>query len=131
LHNITAQPRCGKCKAVIRVNLESQDQPLILTDQNFTDTVLRSPYPFLVDFHSPDCGPCKLLSPTVSRIARDYQGRLRVGTLDVSTNQYIPSLYRIGGTPILLLFRAGKEMGRLEGYQSSSTITQWLQPHAW
>jgi thioredoxin 1 len=93
--------------------------------------VLRSPLPFLVNFHSPGCGPCKLLNPTINKIAKDYQGRLQVGTLNVDTSQYIPSLYRVGGTPTLLLFQSGKELGRLEGYQPSGTVTHWIQPHAW
>ncbi|MGD8255322.1 MAG: thioredoxin domain-containing protein, partial [Syntrophobacterales bacterium] len=61
----------------------------------------------------------------------DYQGRLKAGSFNVDTNQYIPSLYRVGGTPTLLLFRASKELARLEGYQPSSAVTQWIRPHAW
>ena len=97
----------------------------------FAETVLRSPLPFLVNFHSPNCGPCKLLNPTVSKIAKDYEGRLRVGILNVDVNQYIPSLYAVGGTPTLLLFQSGKELGRLEGYQPSGSLKQWIGPHAW
>lgn len=72
-----------------------------------------------------------MLMPTIIKVARDYQGRLNVGTLDVDVNQYIPSLYRVGSTPTLLLFARGKEFHRLEGYQSSATITRWIRPHAW
>ena len=128
---IADQPHCGKCKAPLALNLRTQDGPLILSDQNFTETVLRSPLPFLVNFHSPNCGPCKLLNPTINKIARDYEGRLKVGTFNVDVNQYIPSLYGVGGTPTLLLFQSGKELGRVEGYQPSGTITQWIGTHAW
>ena len=131
LKKIDDQPLCGKCKSQISINLASQPGPLILTDQNFTESVLRSPVPVLVNFYSPDCGPCKLLSPTINKIATDYEGRLKVGNFNVDINQYIPSLYRVGGTPTLLLFRASKELRRLEGYHPSGTITQWIHPHAW
>ena len=131
LKKIDDQPLCGKCKSPISINLATQPSLLILTDQNFTESVLRSPVPFLVNFYSPNCGPCKLLSPTINKIAKDYEGRLKVGSFNVDINQYIPSLYRVGGTPTLLLFQASKELGRLEGYQPSSTITQWIRPHAW
>ena len=131
LDRIADQPHCGKCKTPLALNLGTHGGPLILSDQNFTGTVLRSTLPFLVDFYSPNCGPCKLLNPTINKIAKDYEGRLKVGNFNVDTNQYVPSLYRIGGTPTLLLFRAGKEVGRLEGYQPSGTITQWISPHAW
>ena len=125
------QPHCGKCKSPLHLNLSSQGNSLTLSDQNFTETVLRSPLPFLVNFHSPNCGPCKLLNPIISKIARDYEGRLMVGTFDVDVNQHIPTLYRVGGTPTLLIFQAGKKLGRLEGYQSSGTVTNWIRPYAW
>lgn len=125
------QPRCGKCKSPLQLNISTQGGSLTLSDQNFTETVLRSPLPFLVSFHSPNCGPCKLLNPLINKIAKDYEGRLKVGTFDVDVNQYIPTLYRVGGTPTLLIFQSGKELGRLEGYQSSGAVTNWIRPHAW
>ena len=131
LKRIADQPRCGKCKTLLALSLSTQGGPLILSDQNFTETVLRSVFPFLVNFHSPNCGPCKLLNPTINKIAKDYEGRLKVGAFNVDMNQYIPSLYSVGGTPTLLLFQSGKELGRLEGYQASTAITQWIGPHAW
>ena len=131
LKRIADQPHCGKCKTPLDLGFDTQGGPLVLSDQNFTETVLRSALPFLVNFHSPNCGPCKLLNPTVNKIAKDYEGRLRVGTFNVDLNQYIPSLYSVGGTPTLLLFQSGKQLGRLEGYQPSTTLTQWISPYAW
>ena len=131
LKKIGAQPICGKCKSPLVLNLSTQSGPLILSDHDFTQTVLRSPLPFLVNFFSPNCGPCKLLSPTINKIAADYQGRLNVGSLNVDLNQHIPTLYRVGGTPTLLLFQSGKELSRLEGYQPSGAVTNWIRPHAW
>ena len=125
------QPICGKCKAPLALNFSTQGAPLLLSDQNFTATVLRSPIPVLVNFFSPNCGPCKLLSPTINKIAKDYEGRLNVGSFNVDINQYVPSLYRVGGTPTLVLFQSGKELSRLEGYQSSGAVTNWIRPHAW
>jgi thioredoxin 2 len=131
LRKTADQPRCGNCKSPLAPNLGTQDGSLMLSDQNFTETVLRSPMPFLVNFYSPNCGPCKLLNPAINKMAKDYEGRLKVGTLNVDINQYIPTLYRVGGTPTLVLFQWGKELGRLEGYQSSGALTQWIRPHAW
>ena len=131
LQRLGAQPRCGKCKSTLAIRLSNQNGPLTLSDLNFSETVLRSPLPFLVNFHSPNCGPCKLLNPAIHKIAKDYEGRLKVGMLDVDANQHIPTLYRVGGTPTLLLFQAGKELSRLEGYQPSGTVTQWVRPYSW
>ena len=131
LQKLAAQPRCGRCKTPLKINLVTEDGPMMLSDQNFTETVLRSPFPFLVNFHSPHCGPCKLLNPTINKLAKDYEGRLKVGTFNVDANQHIPTLYRVGGTPTLVLFQRGKEVSRLEGYQPSAAITRWIEPHAW
>jgi thioredoxin 1 len=111
--------------------LTTPDGPISLSDQNFAETVLLSPLPTLVNFYSPNCGPCRLLSPVIRQIAKDWEGRLQVGTLNVEANQYIPSLYHIGGTPTLVLFQGAKEAGRLEGYQPSATIRDWARPYLW
>jgi thioredoxin 2 len=131
LNRVGDQPICGKCKSPLALNFSTRGGPLLLSDQNFTETVLRSPLPFLVNFFSPSCGPCKLLSPTISKIAKDYEGRLKVGSLNVEIDQHVPTLYRVGGTPTLVLFQSGKELSRLEGYQSSRTVTDWIRPNAW
>jgi thioredoxin 2 len=131
LDKIASQPRCGKCKAPLAVHLATPDGPVGLSDQNFANTVLLSPLPTLVNFYSPNCGPCRLLSPIIRQIAKDCEGRLQVGTFNVEANQYIPSLYHIGGTPTLVLFQRAREVGRLEGYQPSATIRNWIGPHLW
>jgi thioredoxin 2 len=131
LKKIGDKPLCGKCKSPLALNFSTQGGPLLLSDQNFTGTVLRSPLPFLVNFFSPNCGPCKMLSPTINKIAKDYQGRLKIGSLNVDLEQHVPTLYRVGGTPTLVLFQSGRELGRLEGYQSSATVTNWIRPYAW
>lgn len=131
LEKIASQPRCGRCKAPLAFQLTTPDGPINLSDQNFAETVLLSPLPTLVNFHSPNCGPCRLLSPVIRQIAKDWEGRLQVGTFNVEANQYIPSLYQIGGTPTLVLFQRAKEAGRLEGYQPSAKIRDWARPYLW
>ena len=125
------QPLCGKCKSPIVLNFATQPEPLSLSDQAFKESVLRSPLPVLVNFFSPNCGPCKLLSPTINSIAKDYEGRLKVGNFNIDINQHIPILYQVGATPTLVLFQSGKEVSRLEGYQSFATVTNWIRPYAW
>jgi len=131
LEKIASQPRCGKCKAPLSLEIKSSDAPLGLSDQSFSETVLLSPLPTLVNFYSPNCGPCRLLNPVVRQMAKDYEGRLQVSSLNVEANQYIPSIYRVGGTPTLILFQRGKEVGRLEGYQPAARIREWVGPYLW
>jgi thioredoxin 2 len=131
LEKIASQPRCGKCRAPLALEIRTGDAPAGLTDQSFSETVLLSSLPTLVNFYSPNCGPCRLLNPVVRQIARDYEGRLQVASLNVEANQYIPSLYRVGGTPTLVLFQRGKEVARLEGYQPAARIREWVGPYLW
>jgi thioredoxin 2 len=131
LEKVSAQPRCGKCGSPLQIDPRTPGRPLTLSDQAFSETVLLSPLPFLVNFYSPNCGPCRLLNPIIHQIAKDYEGRLQVGTFNVDGGQYIPSLYRIGGTPTLVLFQRSREVGRLEGYQPSAEILNWIRPYAW
>jgi thioredoxin 2 len=131
LDRITSQPRCGKCKAPLSLGIESSDAPVGLSDQSFSETVILSPLPTLVNFYSPNCGPCRLLNPVVRQIAKDYEGRLKVSSLNVEANQYIPSIYHVGGTPTLVLFQRGREVGRLEGYQAAARIREWVGPYLW
>jgi thioredoxin 2 len=131
LEKIASQPRCGKCKAPLAVDIRTSDAPVGLTDQSFSEMVLLSPLPTLVNFYSPNCGPCRLLNPVVRQIAKDYEGRLQVSSLNVEANQYIPPLYRVGGTPTLVLFQRGKEVARLEGYQPAARIRELVGPYLW
>jgi thioredoxin 2 len=131
LERMSAGPHCGRCKSPLDIALTTQRPPLALSDQTFSETVLLSPLPSLVDFYSPNCGPCKLLNPILHQIAGDYEGRLQVGMFNVDVNQYIPSLYRIGGTPTLLLFQRSREVSRLEGYHPSGKILDLISPYAW
>jgi len=131
LEKIASQPRCGRCKAPLSLEIKSSDAPVGLSDQSFSGTVLLSPLPTLVNFYSPNCGPCRLLNPVVRQIAKDYEGRIQVGSFNVEANQYIPSLYHVGGTPTLVLFQRRKEVGRLEGYQPAARIREWVGPYLW
>jgi len=131
LGKIASQPRCGRCKLPLSLEINTSEAPVGLSDQSFSGTVLLSPLPTLVNFYSPNCGPCRLLNPVVRQIAKDYEGRLQVGAFNVEANQYIPSLYHVGGTPTLVLFRRGKEVGRLEGYQPAARIREWVAPYLW
>ncbi|MGQ9630711.1 MAG: thioredoxin TrxA [bacterium] len=80
----------------------------ILTDSNFDDEVLKSDRPVLVDFWAPWCGPCRMVSPIVEEIAREYDGKLKVGKLNTDENPEITTKYGIRSIPTLLFFKGGK-----------------------
>jgi thioredoxin 1 len=81
---------------------------LTFTDATFDSEVLNSDKPVLVDFWAEWCGPCRMMAPTVDQVAADYSGKVKVGKLDVDTNQQTAARYGIRGIPTLLLFKEGK-----------------------
>lgn len=78
------------------------------TDQNFSDEVLASELPVVVDFWAEWCGPCKMLTPILEDIAPEYEGKVVVGKLNVDSNPQIASKYSINSIPTMLFFKDGE-----------------------
>jgi thioredoxin 1 len=96
---------------------------------NFHASVLESDTPVLVDFWADWCPPCKMLTPTITQIATDYEGKLRVVKLDADANPDVVMAYRVMSLPTLLLFKQGQVVETLVGYQPKERITSRLAPH--
>jgi thioredoxin 1 len=98
-----------------------------LTSANWENEVVNSQVPVLVDFWAVWCGPCRMLSPTIDRIADQFAGRVKVGKLNVDDNQEIAGRYRISSIPALLFFQNGEEpKERLVGVQPEATLVKTL-----
>jgi thioredoxin 2 len=85
--------------------------------------------PVLVDFWAPWCGPCKMVSPLVERLARENAGRLKVVKLNVDEAPAIAARYRVQGIPLLVVIRDGAESDRLVGAAPIAQLQSWLAPH--
>jgi thioredoxin 1 len=89
--------------------------PIELNDGNFESEVLKSDKPVLVDFWAPWCGPCRMVGPLVEEIAKDYEGKLKVGKLNVDDNSQTAVQYGIMSIPNLLFFKEGKVIDQIIG----------------
>ena len=98
-----------------------------LTTQNWQKEVVESAVPVLVDFWAPWCGPCRMLSPTIDKIADQFAGRVKVGKLNTDDNQDIGVKYAISAIPQLLFFHGGEQpKQRLVGVQSEANLVKEL-----
>lgn len=85
------------------------------TDQNFEEEVLKSTTPVLVDFWAEWCMPCRMLAPTIEKIAGDYVGKVKVGKVDTDANREISIKYGISAIPTVILFKNGQVAQKFVG----------------
>lgn len=85
-----------------------------LTESNFETEVAKGP--MLVDFWATWCGPCKMIAPVLEELAPLYEGRMRIGKVDVDQNRTLAVKYGVMSIPTLILFKDGKSAERIVGY---------------
>ncbi|HEY3456831.1 MAG TPA: thioredoxin [Bryobacteraceae bacterium] len=99
------------------------------TDASFDKDVLNADVPVLVDFWAEWCGPCRMMAPTVDQVASDYAGKVKVGKLDVDSNQQTAARYGIRGIPTLLLFKGGQIVEQKVGAIGKPEFQKMLDKH--
>lgn len=97
-----------------------------ITEANFETEVLRSELPVLVDFWADWCGPCRMLSPLIADLAKEYEGKIKVGKVNVDEQQELAMKYRVVSIPTLVLFRGGQAVNRLVGAVPKGRIEEML-----
>ena len=100
-----------------------------VTQSTFATQVLGSDKPVLVDFWAPWCGPCRMLSPVVEKVAGILGDRVSFVKLNTDENPSIAGQYQISGIPALVLFKGGQAVDRIVGFVPEQTIRQMLDKH--
>jgi thioredoxin 1 len=100
-----------------------------LTEATFEQEVLKATVPVLVDFWAVWCGPCKMIAPIVEELATEYEGKLKIGKVDVDNHQQIAMQYGIRSIPTLLVFKAGKVVEQIVGAAPKKTLIEKLSKH--
>jgi len=101
-------------------------KPVIFTDANFEDEVVNSELPVLIDLWAIWCGPCKMIGPIVEELAEEYEGKLKVGKLDVDANQQTAIKYGVS-IPTVLIFKDGEVKETIIGAVPKSVFVEKIQ----
>jgi len=100
-----------------------------VTDATFEQDVLKAEAPVLVDFWAPWCGPCRMVSPVLEKLATLYAGRVTFLKMNVDENQQTAMQYGIRSIPTIALFRGGEVVDGVLGAAPAQHFTQMLDTH--
>ena len=94
---------------------------------NFDQEVAQSPLPVLMDLWAAWCGPCRMIGPVVEELAGTYQGRVKIGKLNVDDHPQVAAQFRVMNIPTLLLFKGGQEVDRIVGVVPKEELIRRLE----
>lgn len=99
------------------------------SDGTWDQEVLQSETPVLVDFWAEWCQPCKVLAPTIEALAEEYDGKVKVGKLNVEANSAVSAKYQIRGIPTVLIFKDGEVKEQVVGLTSKGKLSELIEKH--
>ena len=112
-------------------NKSMLDEPIHVTDAAFKESVLDSLLPVIVDFWAPWCGPCRMVAPTLEKLAKEYAGKLIVAKVDTDENSEWASKFEVRGIPTMLFVSGGKvvhrQVGALPERMLRDVVSQFME----
>jgi len=99
----------------------------VLNDDNFQAEVLKSDVPVLVDFYATWCGPCKALAPIVEKLAGEYEGKLKVGKLNIDEAPQTPGQYAVRAVPTIVFFKGGEAVDTMVGLKKEAELRSRIE----
>lgn len=113
-------------EAATKAMMSSITEPIVLTDSNFASEVTKYTI-MLVDFWAPWCGPCRMVSPIIEQLSREYSGRVAFGKVNVDENQRIAASFGIQSIPTLMIFKGSKAVDVIIGVMPKAQIEMKLK----
>ncbi|MBR3405078.1 MAG: thioredoxin [Firmicutes bacterium] len=99
-------------------------EPIVITSENFENEVLKSQEPILIDFWASWCGPCKMLSPLIDKMAEE--GVIKVGKINVDDEMDLAGEYGVASIPTLLIFKNGEVAAQSIGFKPMPALKAWV-----
>lgn len=99
---------------------------VVITDANFKTEVLEAKGSVLVDFWASWCGPCKMIGPVIEELANDYQGKAKIGKMNVDENGKTAQEFGVMSIPTIILFKDAKEVNRMVGFMPKANLAKAL-----
>ena len=102
---------------------------LILTSENFEASVLQAQKPVIVDFWAPWCGPCRMTGPIVDDLAKELEGKVKIGKMNVDENPTTPGVFNIMSIPTFILFKNGEMVEQIVGGVQKEKMLEMINKH--
>lgn len=114
----------GGCSKLWKLEAGMSEHIKKFTEDTFEKSIEKGVT--LVDFYADWCGPCRMLTPVLEKVAKEVSGHASIGKLDIDHAQRIASAYQVTSVPTMILFKDGREMGRLVGLRDADTVKDFI-----
>ena len=99
----------------------------VFSDDNFTEEVIQSDLPVMVDFYATWCGPCKALSPIVEKLAGEFDGKIKVGKLNIDESPTTPGQFAVRAVPTIVFFKNGEAVDTMVGLKKEGELRSRIE----
>jgi thioredoxin 1 len=100
---------------------------LTITNKNYVQEIISAKMAVLLDVYTPNCGPCKAMSPIIDKLSDELKSKIKIVKLNASEDNDLASSLRVSAVPTLVAFREGVEVARKTGFQTEPKLRAWIE----